>query len=150
MKLATSLAFTLAATMSAACAFAADKPTPTSTMRPQQQKMSDCSKDAHTKNLKGDAYKSFMSTCMKSTTPATASADAPVTAKTTAATAPANASNDKYVAVPSDANNPQQQKMKTCATQAKTQNLKGNDRRAYMSTCLKSTPATATPASTAK
>jgi psiF repeat len=141
MKL-TSLAFMLVSAVSTAGAFAADRPAPTSVARPQQQRMSDCAKDAHAKSLKGDAYKSFMSTCMKSTAPTTNIPNA----TTTPATAPANGSTDKYVAVPSEASNPQQQKMKTCATEAKTQNLKGNDRRAYMSTCLKGDAATATPA----
>ena len=150
MKLATSLAFTLAATFSAAGAFAADKPASTATARPQQQKLSDCSKDAHTKNLKGDDYKSFMSTCLKSTAPSkTATADAAAVPATVPTTAPANGTADKFVALPSP--NPQQQKMKACAAEAKTQNLKGNDRRAYMSTCLKGTSSTeAKAASTTK
>ena len=63
MKVVTSLAFALASLLSAS-AFAADK-APADKLTPQQQKMSDCAKDAHAKSLKGDEYKSYMSTCMK-------------------------------------------------------------------------------------
>ena len=73
MKFATSLTFALAATFAAASAFAADK-APANTLTPQQQKMSDCSKDAHAKELKGAEYKTFMSTCMKDTSTPAASA----------------------------------------------------------------------------
>ena len=153
MKFATSLAFVLAATLTAASAFAADK-APADTLTPQQQKMSDCSKDAHAKELKGDDYKTYMSTCMKadstaSATPATA-ATTPDSAK--AADAAKANSDSKWVAVggPGSAN-PQQQKMKACATDAKAQGLKGPDRRTFMSTCLKKdSAATTTPATPAK
>ncbi len=143
MKLATSLTFMLAATLSAASAFAADK-APANTLTPQQQKMSDCAKDAHAKSLQGDDYKTYMSTCMKAAPAATTPAAA--TATTTTAAKPADASktnNDsEWVAT-----NPQQQKMKACASDAKAKGLKGPDRRTYMSTCLKKdSTATTTPA----
>ena len=63
MKVVTSLAFALAALLSAP-AFAADK-APADKLTPQQQKLSTCAKDAHAKNLKGDEYKSYMSTCIE-------------------------------------------------------------------------------------
>jgi hypothetical protein len=160
MKFATSLAFTLAAMLTAASAFAADK-APADTLTPQQQKMSGCSKDAHAKSLKGDEYKTYMSTCMKGTgTPAAATAAKTATATTTPATtaAPATTATTAAGAKPADASktktdpfvgtgaaNPQQQKMKTCAADAKTKGLKGADRRTYMSTCLKN-DSSATPA----
>jgi hypothetical protein len=159
MKFATSLAFMLAATLTAASAFAADK-APANTLTPQQQKMSDCSKDAHAKSLKGDEYKTYMSTCMKgtgttaTTTPVATTAPATTgTAATTAAGAkPADASKthtDEFIAT--GAKNPQQQKMKACAADAKAKGLKGADRRTYMSTCLKKdSSATTTPAPDAK
>lgn len=171
MKLVTSLAFALAATLGAS-AFAADK-APADKLTPQQQKLSDCAKDAHAKSLKGDEYKSYMSTCTKGSGTA-ASADkkptgttqSPPTSMTAAgdvstSTAPADKTKtadktakgeDKWVAAPGTGKtNPQQQKMKACATDAKAKGLKGVDRRNYMSTCLKgdgaATPtATATPA----
>jgi psiF repeat len=178
MKVVTSLAFALAALLSAS-AFAADK-APADKLTPQQQKLSDCAKDAHAKSLKGDEYKSYMSTCTKggataapaaakATTPAkTVDANGrpigrngktktPATATAAETSADATASKTEPAAVPNPwvatpgntkAVNAQQQKMKTCASDAKTKGLKGNDRRTYMSTCLKgdaSAPAATTP-----
>ena len=175
MKLVTSLAFALAATLSAG-AFAADK-APADKLTPQQQKLSDCAKQAHAKSLKGDEYKAYMSTCAKgsdtaatgktatsskaaaSTTkspPTNMTPAGDVSTSTTAADKAQAANNNAtpksntgspWVAA---ASNPQQEKMKTCATDAKAKGLKGSDRRTYMSTCLKSDKvapaATATPA----
>ena len=39
-------------------------------------------------------------------------------------------------ALPAMADNSQQQKMKDCNAQATAKNLKGDDRKAFMSTCL--------------
>jgi hypothetical protein len=36
---------------------------------PQQQKMSDCNKEASSKSLKGDERKTFMSQCLKKDAP---------------------------------------------------------------------------------
>jgi hypothetical protein len=90
----------------------------------QQEKMKGCNKEA--KGMKGDERKAFMSKCLKkdytlkadggSDTKATASAAAPA-----AAAAPAT----------------QQNKMKTCNADAKTKALKGAERKAFMSSCLK-------------
>jgi hypothetical protein len=167
MKLVTSLAFALAATLSAT-AFAADK-APADKLTPQQQKLSACAKDAHAKSLKGDEYKSYMSTCTKGNgtaatgaakTPATSTAaKTPATATAAETAADKTAADTKADAAPSSpfvatketnkAANAQQQKMKTCAADAKAKGLKGADRRTYMSTCLKgdsTTPAATTPA----
>jgi len=129
MKFAvTSLAFVLAAAVGSA--FAADA-TPAKPMTAQQSKMSTCSKDAHAKGLKGPEYKSFMSTCLKG---GEAAAPAAAPAAATAATAPATSP----VAGPTaKANTAQRQKMKSCNTQATGKKLKGADRKAFMSTCLK-------------
>jgi hypothetical protein len=163
MKWVTSLAFALTAALTVP-AFAADK-APADKLTPQQQKLSDCAKDAHAKSLKGDAYKSYMSTCTKgSGTPATNAAATKATATSTksenatAATAdktPAADAKDTEPSSPFVATkatnrtaNAQQQKMKTCASDAKAKGLKGADRRNYMSTCLKgdgTTPAATTP-----
>lgn len=153
MKFAISLTFVLAASLSAASAFAADKPA-ANTLTPQQQKMSDCSKDAHAKDLKGAEYKSYMSTCMKTTaaTATTAPAATPAAADAAKPADKTNANKDsKWVAVggPKGAN-PQQEKMKACAADAKAKGLKGADRRTFMSTCLKKDSAEATPATPAK
>lgn len=119
MKFAvTSLAFVLAAAVGSA--FAADA-TPAKPMTAQQTKMSACSKDAHGKGLKGDEYKSFMSTCLKGSSAAPAAT--PVAAPTPAK--------------PASARKAQQEKMKTCNAEATTKSLKGAERKTFMSTCLK-------------
>ena len=108
MKFATSLvALIFAAAIGTGSAFAADAPA--KTLTPQQQKMSDCSKQGHDKGLTGADYKAFMSTCLKGDTAAAAPAK-PMT---------------------------QQEKMKVCNAQAGDKHLAGDDRKTFMSTCLK-------------
>lgn len=107
MKFATSLvALIFAAAIGTGSAFAADAPA--KTLTPQQQKMSDCSKQGHEKGLTGADYKSFMSTCLKGGTD----------------TAPAKPMT-------------QQEKMKVCNAQAGDKHLAGDERKTFMSTCLK-------------
>jgi hypothetical protein len=123
MKFAvTSLAFVLVAAVGSA--FAADT-APAKPMSAQQSKMSTCSKDAHTKGLKGDEYKTFMSTCLKGgeTAAPEAKPASPVAAP------PSKAGGNKMAA--------QRQKMKSCNAEAKTKALKGQERQSFMSTCLK-------------
>jgi ABC-type transporter MlaC component len=79
----------------------------------QQQKMKDCNAQASSKQLKGDARKSFMSECLK---------------------ADSAQSNAKGSALPELS--AQQQKMKTCNSEAKQKHLQGKDRKTFMSTCL--------------
>lgn len=125
MKLAaTTFALVLAASVGAA-AFAAD-PAPAKTLTPQQQKMKDCNAQAGDK--KGDERKAFMSTCLKGG----ATAD-------TATPAPAAATPAKPT---------QQQKMKTCNVQATEKHLAGDERKAFMSSCLKSQKGMTAPAAT--
>lgn len=81
----------------------------------QQQRMVDCNKEATGK--KGAERKAFMSSCLKGEH---AAAAAP------AAMTPAPAAKVT-----------QQERMKTCSADAKTKALKGADRKAFMSTCLK-------------
>ena len=119
MKFAvSSLAFVLAAAVGSA--FAADA-TPAKPMTAQQTKMSACSKDAHAKGLKGDGYKSFMSTCLKGGVAAPQEAAKP-------AAAPTKTTSAKQT---------QQEKMKSCNAEAKSKALKGAARKTFMSTCLK-------------
>lgn len=133
MKFAlTSLAFVLAAAVGSA--FAAGT-APAKPMTAQQTKMGTCSKNAHAKGLKGAAYKSFMSTCLKGSSAVPAAAPS---AGATAAAKPVVAPTK-----PSAANIPQRQKMKACSTEAKTKGLKGDARKSFMSTCLKGNAAPA-------
>lgn len=83
----------------------------------QQDKMKGCNAEA--KGMKGDERKAFMSKCLKKDY-VLKSAAAPADAKPAAA-APVK----------------QQDKMKTCNADAKTKALKGEERKAFMKTCLK-------------
>jgi hypothetical protein len=80
------------------------------TLTPQQQRMNDCNGKASSQALKGDARKSFMSTCLKGGDTSAAAAK-PLT--------------------------PQQQKMKDCNAQAGAQSLAGEARKTFLSSCLK-------------
>jgi hypothetical protein len=93
---------------------------------PQQEKMKGCNVEA--KGMKGDERKAFMSKCLKkdyvlkSAAPA---ADKKAEAKPTAsAAAPTGKAK-------------QQEKMKTCNADAKAKKLKGDERKKFMSSCLK-------------
>jgi hypothetical protein len=74
----------------------------------QQQKMSDCSKEAKAEKLSGQKRKDFMSSCLSSD---------PETAKKTLTA--------------------QQEKMKKCNADASAKSLKGAERKKFMSDCLK-------------
>lgn len=73
----------------------------------QQERMKNCNAEAKTKEMKGDARKQFMSSCLKGETAA---------------------------ATPQQT---QQNKMKTCNAEAKEKALKGDERKQFMSSCLK-------------
>lgn len=88
----------------------------------QQEKMKGCNAEA--KGMKGDDRKAFMSKCLKKD----------YTLKSAAA--PAAKAEDKPTASAA-APVKQQDKMKTCNADAKTKALKGADRKAFMSSCLK-------------
>ncbi len=119
--LAASVAFAFAG-----ATFAATPATAAAAAKPhtaQQQRMINCNKQATGK--KGAERKAFMSTCLKSGGAAAASAPA-----TAAASAPS-------------AKQAQQGKMKTCNADAKSKALKGAERKAFMSSCLKGDAAAA-------
>lgn len=93
----------------------------------QQEKMKTCSADAKARSLKGADRKSYMSSCLKGdSATAAAPAAAPIAASSTAS-----------------AKTTQQEKMKTCSTDAKAKALKGAARKSYMSSCLKGDAAAA-------
>lgn len=100
----------------------------------QQEKMKGCNVEAKASALKGEDRKAFMKKCLSKdyvlkagTAKPAAAAAAPVAASGVAAAVVANAA----------AGGKQQNKMKTCNEQVKTKKLKGEERRAFMSTCLK-------------
>jgi|SRR5579883_1880319 hypothetical protein len=129
MKFATPIALALMLALGGASALAADAAQP-KPLTPQQQRTGDCAKQAHAKGLKGDEYKAFMSSCMKgeSTTPTTTSSTTP--------------------AEPAEPAKPmtQQEKMKACNADATAKGLKGDERKKFMSSCLKGGGGDAAPA----
>lgn len=92
----------------------------------QQEKMKGCSKEAT--GMKGDERDAFMKKCLSKdyVLKSAAAADAPVAASATPATSTTPA-----------ASSGQQDKMKTCNAEAKTKELKGDERKKFMSACLK-------------
>jgi hypothetical protein len=91
----------------------------------QQEKMKACNKEAGDKQIKGEERKKFMKECL-SAKPAAE----PGAAATPAATAAAPAAG-------SDAKKAQQEKMKACNKEAGDKQLKGPERKKFMSDCLK-------------
>ena len=110
--------FCFAFVVSAAPAFAAG------------EKMKGCNKEAT--GMKGDERKAFMKKCLSKD----------YTLKADAAPAAADKKADKAEAKPTasaaaPAPVTQQDKMKSCNADAKTKNLKGDERKKFMSSCLK-------------
>lgn len=101
-------------------AFAADEKAPTA----QQSKMGACNKEAGEKALKGDERKKFMSDCLKAKAPEPAK-DATTAAKESAA--------PKEAAAPEAKLTP----MATCNKAAGEKSQKGDERKKFMSGCLK-------------
>ena len=100
----------------------------------QQDKMKGCNQEAKTDALKGDERKTFMKKCL--------SKDYTLKADTAADTADkkagkAEAKPAASAAAPAAAPVKQQDKMKACNAEAKTKELKGDERKKFMSTCLK-------------
>lgn len=97
----------------------------------QQEKMKGCNVEA--KGMKGDERKAFMSKCLKKdyVLKSAAPAAAPV-----AAPAKADAKPAASAAAPT-AKMKQQDKMKSCNADAKAKALKGDERKKFMSSCLK-------------
>jgi len=105
----------LCLTLAAGSAFAKDEKAATQ----QQGKMADCNKEAKEKALKGADRKAFMKSCL-SNKPAAAAPATPAAA-----------------AEPKKELTPQQQRMKNCNKDAKEKALKGDERKKFMSECLK-------------
>lgn len=116
LKTTLSLAMGFALAIGSVTAFAADTSKAGKPLTAQQEKMKSCNAEAKTKALAGADRKAFMKTCLSGSS---------ASAETTAA-APAPA-----------AKMTQQEKMKSCSTDAKDKKLKGADRKTFMSTCLK-------------
>jgi hypothetical protein len=105
------ISLVLALVLCALPIFAQETKQPSAAQAAQQQKMTDCNKEASAKDLKGDERKTFMSSCLSNKPPAATTSS-----------------------------NSQQQKMKDCNAQATAKNLKGDERKTFMSTCLSGSP----------
>ena len=92
----------------ASAAWAQDKKEPSAAQKKQQARMKDCNEKSGDK--KGEARKSFMSSCLKG-----------------------DAGEG-----PSAAQKAQQIRMSACNKQATEKKLKGDERKKFMSSCLKS------------
>jgi hypothetical protein len=103
---------------------------------PQQEKMKGCNIEAKASALKGEERKAFMKKCLSKDYVLKAGAAKPAAAKAAAA-APTAASGVVAAVGHAAASGKQQNKMKTCNDEIKTKKLKGEERRAFMSTCLK-------------
>ena len=101
----------------------------------QQEKMKGCNVEA--KGMKGDERKAFMSKCLKKDYTLKSAAAPAAKAEAKPAAAKTEAKPTASAAAPAAAPVKQQDKMKTCNADAKTKALKGADRKAFMSTCLK-------------
>ena len=84
----------------------------------QQQRMKDCSAESKEKALKGTDRKAFMKTCLSG-------------GKVT--TEPGS----EAVSAPTEKQAAQKEKMKTCNADAKSKALNGQERKDFMSGCLK-------------
>jgi len=100
----------------------------------QQDKMKGCNAEAKADNLKGSDRKAFMSKCLKKDY--VLKSAAPAAEKKEAAPAKAEAKPAASAAAPS-AKATQQDKMKSCNADAKAKALKGDERKKFMSSCLK-------------
>ena len=88
----------------------------------QQDKMKGCNAEAKADNLKGAERKAFMSKCLK---------------KDYVLKSEAAKKDAKSSAAATSGKTKQQEKMKTCNAEAKAKALKGDERKKFMSTCLK-------------
>ena len=140
MRLFAIAALTLA--LGAGPAFAADPPA--KPLTPQQQKMKDCNAQATGKT--GDERKTFMSTCLSSSTDAAPAKPMTQQERMTACNAKATGkTGDDRKAFMSNclkadsttAAKPMTQQEKMTACNAKATGKTGDDRKAFMSECLK-------------
>jgi len=90
----------------------------------QSQRMTECNGQAADAKLTGDARKHFMAECLKAHEGGHAGG----------AGAAATSAHDKH---PGDGHSAQAEKMKTCNQEATAKSLHGDDRRQFMSQCLK-------------
>ncbi|HWS12409.1 MAG TPA: PsiF family protein [Rhodocyclaceae bacterium] len=96
---------------------------PSASAGTQQDKMTACNKEAGDKKLSGDERKKFMSECLSSKPAGEKAATEKAAGEKAAADKPAATS--------------QQEKMKACNKEAGDKKLSGDERKKFMSECLK-------------
>ena len=89
---------------------------------PQAQRMTECNAQARDRHLSGDERRHFMSDCLKAHPASPAAAGSDKTPKSLAA-------DGEHAG--------QSEKMKACNQEAAGKNLHGDERRQFMSQCLK-------------
>ncbi|OGS80569.1 MAG: PsiF repeat-containing protein [Gallionellales bacterium GWA2_59_43] len=94
----------------------------------QQEKMKGCNKEAKDGGMKGDERKAFMKKCLSKDYALKANGAAAAATPAAPATAAAPAGS---------AASTQQDRMKACNADAKGKGLKGEERKTFMSSCLK-------------
>jgi hypothetical protein len=100
----------------------------------QTQKMSSCAAEYHQKNLAKSEYRKFMTACLKKDYVAGSYVAGTVAAPTAAVVA--TPAKEAAAAPAAAVKINQKDKMKQCNVDAKTKELKGADRKAFMKTCL--------------
>jgi len=95
----------------------------------QQTRMKTCNADAKQQNLAGDARKAFMKTCLSGSSEKTATPATPAVPASPASPAMGMNKEGKPITA-------QQQRMRDCNAEAKTKELKGDPRKAFMKSCL--------------
>lgn len=104
----------------------------------QQGLMKSCNADAKKQSLAGAARKTFMKTCLS--TPAPVDKATPAKAMPPAKAAPAvsatPASSGMGMTKDGKPMTKQQQRMKDCNAEAKSKEMKGDPRKAFMKSCL--------------
>ena len=97
---------------------------------PQQSRMAQCNKEATGKT--GDARKAFMKECLAAK-PAAAESTKPATKEA----AKSEKKAEQKAAADGKKLTPQQEKMSFCSKDAKAKGLKGEERKKFMSDCLR-------------
>ncbi len=95
----------------------------------QQNLMKTCNADAKKQSLKGDARKTFMKTCLSGPETSAPAVQAP-------AASPTKSDSTTPVSTEKKPMTKQQQRMKDCNAEAKSKEMKGDPRKAFMKTCL--------------
>ncbi|MBI5430775.1 MAG: PsiF repeat-containing protein [Nitrosomonadales bacterium] len=95
----------------------------------QQEKMKGCNKEAKEGGLKGDERKAFMSKCLKK--------DYQLKNAAADMNEASPGKSDEKPAASAQAPVKQQDKMKSCNADAKARDMKGEERKKFMSSCLK-------------